>query len=606
MTHPTSPVRPRTLLAGLAVAALTVGLAASPSEAAPKQPAERAESSRGFCTAWSRSTTRHLTLDEKVGQLFIQELYGPTATTRDARNVDFYGLETPAEIVQEYHLGGAIYFAWTDSVGGGPEQIAGLSNGLQEAALEGSTLDVPLWVGIDQEMGIVTRMGPPATQFPGAMAVAATRSTENARTAAAITGEELAAVGVNVNFAPDADVNVNPANPVIGVRSFSSDPQLAADFTAAQVQGLQDDAGLSAAAKHFPGHGDTAVDSHTGLPQITHTREEWEQIDRPPFQAAIEAGTDMIMTAHIVVPSLDPSGLPATLSKPILTDLLREEMGYEGLIITDSLQMAGVREQFDDGEIAIRALEAGADQLLMSQDLPTAWNAVRDAVGTERLPRAELDAKVQRILKTKCDNGLVREPLVDESAVMDVVGNPEHLATAAEITDATHTLVENGAGLLPLDVDGTDVLVTGWGASTTTTLGAELTARGATTTVRETGATPNEAAITGAVTAAEDADVVVVLTNNAATSTAQQNLVRRLHATGTPVVTVAVRNPYDIAHLPDVDTYLATYSYSPVSVPSLARVLTGEVAPTGKLPVDIPAAGDPGTVLYPLGHGLTY
>ncbi|SDD62608.1 glycoside hydrolase family 3 protein [Auraticoccus monumenti] len=598
-------------LAGAAAGVLALGTVAVPgADAAGPNPTEdlrkRGVVTERTCRAWAQAVSKRMTLEEKVGQLFIQELYGATATTAHPKNVEFYGLETPAEVVQKYHLGGAIYFAWTDSVAGGPPQVAGLSNGLQEAALETDRFDIPLQVAIDQEQGIVTRIGPPATQFPGSMAVAATRSTEDARTAAEITGEELAAMGVNVNFAPDADVNVNPANPVIGVRSFSSDPQLAADFVAAQIAGYQDDAGIASSAKHFPGHGDTATDSHTGLPLITHTREQWETLDRPPFDAAIEAGADMIMTAHLVMPALDDSGVPATLSKPILTDLLREEMGYEGVIVTDSLQMAGVRDMFDDGEIAVRALEAGADQLLMSSDLREAYPAVIDAVGSGRLREGDLATKVKRVLQLKCTNGTVLDPMVDEAAVATAVGPADHLAEAARITDGTHTLLENDASVLPMAVGGQDVLVTGWGVSTTATLATELRARGATATALETGTAPNATRIAGAVAAARTSDAVVVLTNNASTSTAQQRLVAELQATGTPVVVVAVRNPYDIAALPGTDTYLTTYSYSPVSVPSLARVLTGEVEPSGKLPVDIPTAADPGTVLYPFGSGLGY
>lgn len=610
MSRSTRPVRRRTpaaaavALAGAAALLVTGAPAVAVGDNPTDDLRRNGVVTAGKCRGWAQAVSKRMTLEEKVGQLFIQELYGATATTADPRNVDFYGLATPAEVVQKYHLGGAIYFAWTDSVGGGPQQIAGLSNGLQRAAVDSSRFDLPLQIAIDQEMGIVTRMGPPATQFPGSMAVAATRSTADARTAAAITGEELDAVGVNVNFAPDADVNVNPANPVIGVRSFSSDPELAADFVDAQIRGYQDDAGIASSAKHFPGHGDTATDSHTGLPLITHTREQWEQIDAPPFRAAIDAGADMIMTAHLVMPSLDDSGVPATLSKPILTDLLREEMGYDGVIVTDSLQMAAVRDMFDDGEIAVRALEAGADQLLMSSDLPVAYPAVIDAVRSGRLREGDLTTKVRRVLQLKCTNGTVLDPMVDESAVSTSVGTPEHRAEADRITDQTHTLLENDAAVLPMDVAGQDVLVTGWGVTTTATLAAELGARGATTTVRETGTSPTPAKIADAVAAAGTSDAVVVLTNNA--TPAQRQLVAELQATGTPVVVVAVRNPYDIASLPGTETYLTTYSYSPVSVPSLARVLTGEIAPAGKLPVDIPAAGDPSTVLYPLGSGLTY
>ena len=200
---------------------------------------------------------------------------------------------------------------------------------------------MPSLVGIDQEGGIVARIGAPATQLPGNMALGAGRSTSDARTAAAVNGDELAAMGINRNFAPVADVNVNPANPVIGVRSFGENPAPGREHDRRADAAATAATGVAGAAKHFPGHGDTATDSHTGLPVVDHTRAEWEQIDAPPFQAAIDAGIDAIMTAHISVPALDPSGDPATLSKPIITGILREEMGYDGVVITDALDMAG-------------------------------------------------------------------------------------------------------------------------------------------------------------------------------------------------------------------------------------------------------------------------
>ncbi len=561
---------------------------------------------------WVQSTLVRMTLEEKVGQLFVQQVYGQDANTPDARNIPLYGVAKPSEVVQKYHLGGVIYFAWTDSVKN-PQQIAGLSNGLQQAALgQDSKVDVPLGISIDQEQGVVTRIGPPATQFPGSMALGAGRSAQDARTAAAITGQELRAMGVNTNFAPVADVNVNPLNPVIGTRSFSSKPELAAQMVAAQVAGYQEDGKVAASAKHFPGHGDTATDSHTAFPVITHTRDQWEQLDAPPFKAAIDHGIDMIMTAHLAFPALDDSGDPATLSKPILTDLLRGELGYEGVIITDALEMQGVRELYGDEEVAVRALEAGVDQLLMTPAMDQAYAAVIGAVKSGRISQADLDAKVRRVLELKVERGIVADPMVDPAAVGSVVGTTEHLATADAVTNRTSTLIKNDDGVLPLATTGKKVLVTGYGATTTQILADGLTEAGATTTVNQTGTSPTDAQIASAVASAQGKDAVVVTTMKAWDTTTtdkragQQKLVKALQDTGIPVIVVATRDPYDIAYLPGTATYLSTYSYSPVAIKAAARVISGAVAPTGKLPVDIPAKGAPGTVLFPFGHGLTY
>jgi beta-N-acetylhexosaminidase len=559
---------------------------------------------------WVTSTMARMSLPEEVGQLFVQNVYGADATTPDARNMPLYGVASPAEVVSKYHLGGIIYFAWTDSVRN-PLQIAGLSNGLQKAATL-SGRKVPLLVGTDQEQGVVTRIGPPATQFPGSMALGAGRSTADARTAAAITGQELKAMGVNIDFAPDADVNVNPLNPVIGTRSFSSHSDLVSTMVSAQVHGYQDDGRISATAKHFPGHGDTATDSHTGLPVITHTRAQWDAIDAPPFKAAIAAGVDVIMSAHLLVPALDPSGDPATLSKPILTGILRDELGFKGLIVTDSLAMQGVRDKYGDAEVAVRAVLAGADLLLMAPDMDTAYNAVLAAVRSGRISHQRLDDSVRRILTLKYQRGIVRNPYVDPAALTSVVGTPAHLAAADAITDKTTTVVKNDAEALPLAVAGTKVLVTGYGVSTTQTLADGLAARGAKVTVQQTGSAPSDAAITQAVTAATANDIVVVTTMKAWDTTVtdpgagQQRLVKQLLITGKKVIVVAVRDPYDIAYFTDAPTYVSTYSYSPVAIASAVRVITGEVTPTGTLPVDIPVAGDPATPLYPFGCGLSW
>ncbi|MFD7158287.1 glycoside hydrolase family 3 N-terminal domain-containing protein [Kribbella sp. NPDC059898] len=578
-------------LAAAAVAGTTV--AASPAATAAAAHPDR----------WVRDTLRRMTLEQKVGQLFVCYAYGPTAATADARNTSLYGVATPAEVVAKYHLGGVIYFTWTDSVRT-PEQIAGLSNGLQAASL--ANTGVPLQIGTDQEYGSVVRVGPPATQFPGGMALGATRSPAFARSAGAIAGRELKALGITTDFAPDADVNVNPLNPVIGVRSVSSDPALVAQLVSAQVKGYQRDGGIVSTAKHFPGHGDTATDSHTGIPVIDHTREEWTRIDMPPFQAAIRTGIRSIMTAHIVVPALDPSGDPATLSRPILTGVLRQQLGFDGVVITDSLGMQGVRDKYGDAEIPLRALEAGVDQLLMPVDPGLAYNSVLNAVRGGRISEARIDESVTRILQLKYDTGLVERPYVDVSRIGKIVGTPANYAEAQQIADRSTTLLRNDADLLPLSPAPRKILVTGYGPAA---LATALQGRGATTVVKDTGTTPTDAKIADALAAAGTVDLTVVLTNKAWDTTVtdklakQQKLVNGLLATGSPVVVVPVRDPYDVAYFDAPQTALVTYGSTVVSMEALAKVLYGEIAPTGKLPVSIP---DGSQILYPFGHGLTF
>ena len=551
-----------------------------------------------------------MTLEEKIGQMFVLFVYGPDAGMPDARNTTLYGVATPAEVVAKYKPGGWIYFNARGNVEN-PTQLATYSNQLQTVATQ-TGLHVPLTIATDQEQGVVVRIGPPATQFGGNMAHGASRSTADARTAAGITGRELKAMGIRQDYAPVADVNVNALNPVIGVRSFSSNPQLVSDMTVAQVQGYQRDAGITATAKHFPGHGDTRDDSHTALPTINHTLEQWNTIDAPPFKAAIKAGIDSIMTAHIVVPSLDPSGDPATLSKPILTGVLRNQLGFKGLIITDALEMAAVRAKYGDAEVAVRAIEAGADQLLLPPAPDVQFQAVVDAVKSGRISERRIDESLLRILLLKLKNGVLFQPFVDPAKIATTVGTPASLATAQTIVDKSVTLVKNDTNTLPLSNESRKILVTGWGVTTTQSLATSLAKRGAITTVAQTGATPSDAAITDAVTKAQANDVTIVLTQKAWDTTVtdklakQQKLVKDLLATGKTVIVVAVRDPYDIAYFDAAPTYLATYGYAAVSMESLTKVLCGEISPTGKLPVDIPVAGQPTTPLYAFGHGLSW
>ncbi|MFI8399058.1 glycoside hydrolase family 3 protein [Streptomyces sp. NPDC085463] len=597
----------RTLLAvtAAAAAAAVTGVSA-PALAAP----ERYDDRR------LRRIVDRMSLEEKVGQLFVMRVYGHSATAPDQVDVDAnlaeIGVRTAAELVARYHVGGIIYFSWTHNTRD-PYQIADLSNGIQQAALARPT-PVPVLISTDQEHGIVCRVGEPATLLPGAMALGAGRSHADARRAARIAGDELAAIGIRQNYAPVADVNVNPANPVIGVRSFGSDPHAVAGLVAAQVQGYQR-AGVAATAKHFPGHGDTAVDSHYGLPTITHTREQWEELDAPPFRAAIETGIDSIMTAHIVVPALDPSGDPATLSRPILTGILRERLGYDGVVVTDALGMEGVRTKYGDERVPVLALEAGVDQLLNPPKLDVAWNAVLKAVRDGELTEARLDESILRILRLKAKLGLFRQPYVTRARVERVVGAKAHLAQADRIAETTTTLLLNEGGLLPLrPARHRSVLVVGADPASpsgttgppTATLTEALRELGFTATALSTGTAPTTAKIDEAVAAAAGKDVVVVGTYNVTATSTQRTLVARLAATGVPVVTVAVRNPYDIAHLTGQRATLAAYSWTDVELRAAVRVLAGRAKPRGRLPVPVQSADDPARVLYPVGYGLSY
>jgi beta-N-acetylhexosaminidase len=538
---------------------------------------------------------------ELVGQLFVSRAYGHSATDPDpadaARNQELFGVRTAAELVSRYHLGGVIYFAWAHNTRT-PHQITALSAGLQDAALA-SGAGIPLLLSTDQEHGIVARIGRPATLFPGAMALGAGGSEADARRAARLAGAELAAMGIRQDWAPVADVNVDPANPVIGVRSFGSDPAAVARLVAAQVGGYQA-AGVAATAKHFPGHGDTATDSHVGLPVMKHSRAAWEETDEPPFRAAVEAGVDAVMTAHIVFPALDPSGDPATLSRPIVTGILRERLGFTGVVVTDALDMAGVRQKYGDDRVPVLALKAGCDQLLNPPDLPLAHRSVVAALESGELSRERIEESVLRILELKSRRGLFTDGPPDPARVDGVVGIPEHLDAADAIAARTTTLLANPDRLLPLDATaGPRLLVTGAEPPSpsgttgppTAVLARELTALGC-----RAEAVPADRAVAAA---PGNAAVVVCTYNVEEGDSPQRALVAGLIATGVPVVAVAVRNPYDAARLPRCAAELATYSWADVEMRAAARVLTGAVRPSGRLPVPVPGR-------YPLGHGLTY
>lgn len=544
-----------------------------------------------------------MTIEEKVGQLFIIHAYGETPTDEEYEDTNVEnnrGGKNFKEIIENYHIGGVIYFNWSANIGTplDAEQVNGLSNGLQEIAMEQDSA-IPLFISTDQEGGIVQRVTEPGTVFPGNMALGATRSEEYATESANILGNELQSLGINTDFAPSLDVNMNAENPVIGVRSYSEDPELVSDLGIAQIKGFKEQ-NVIASAKHFPGHGDTDTDSHAGLPVIDHDLETLHEVDLKPFRDAIDEGIDSIMTGHIEVPALDNSGLPSTLSKPILTDLLRDDMGYEGLIITDSLGMEGVNEIYSPDQVPVEALKAGVDVLLNPPDVEVAYDGVLEAVESGEISEERLDESVYRILSEKAEKGMFDDPYTDPGAIENI-GTDDHLQKADEIAEKSMTLVQNDDDLLPLNPESAgSVLVTGPEDANPEQLSNQLADQDMDIDRFATDADPSESQIEKAVEKAEDSDEVIVTTHTANTNDAQQQLIEQLEETGKPVVVAGFGNPYDLQAFPEVDAYINTYSDLHVSVPALANVITGDTNPSGKLPVTIPDTS------YDKGHGLDY
>ncbi len=590
-----------TLVTMLVAAGVLVGTAPATAADSPAAPAKQGSIERTV-----NATLDKMSLPEKVGQLFVTYAYGDTATTTDPQytkaNQAAYGVDNGAQLVAKYHLGGIIDFTWTGGLQN-PQQIAGLSNGLQQAALAQEPA-VPLLISTDQEGGNVVRVGAPAAVSPGNMAIGASFSPGVAFRTAAATGTQLRALGINVDDAPVVDVNTNPANAADGPRAFGDNTPAAAAMGAAAIAGYQSH-GVAATAKHFPGLGSTSVNTDSGIAVTDETRAQIFARDIPSFRSAIAAGADMIMAAHIVAPALDPTEAPASMSKPIVTGILRNQLHFQGVVITDSLG-AGALNDIPAAQRAVRAIEAGDDELLMPESLPDAYQAVLDAVSGGQISVARINESVRRILTLKARLGLFDNPCTTSTAAGNSVGATGQLATMADAARRSITLVKNDDHILPLtDHSGQHVLVTGWGAGSTQTLTNDISAHGVTAERLYTGTTPGSTTIAAAVAAAKTNDVVVVTTDNASANTAQQTLVTALLGTGKPVVVAALGTPYDIGYFNQAPTFVAAYGYQDNTLAALADALFG-AQPTGRLPVTVPLAGDVSQPLYRYGTGLHY
>src|SRR5271156_4740947 len=391
---------------------------------------------------WAEKTLRKMTLEEKVGQVFM---IWCRASFLNVENPEYLQLR---ESMQKYHLGS---FAMTVHVDGPfllrsePYEAAELLNRLQGDS------KLPLLFAADFERGVAMRlMG--TTVFPHAMAFGGDGKIEDAESFGRITAEESRAIGIHWNFFPDADVNSNPANPIINTRSFGEDPRQVGDLVAAYIKGAHE-GGMLTTVKHFPGHGDTATDSHLGVASVNVDRAHLDSIELPPFRDAIAAGVDSVMVAHVTGPALDPDpNHVATISPVIVSDLLEKQLGFKGIIVTDALDMAGLTHLFSNniGRAAVEAFKAGNDLLLIPADFPASYNAMIQAVQSGEISRERLDHSVLKMLKTKASLGLQKARLVNLGAVADLVGKPGNLAYGQEVADKAITLVRDNGKILPL------------------------------------------------------------------------------------------------------------------------------------------------------------
>ncbi|WP_440110588.1 beta-N-acetylhexosaminidase [Paenibacillus sp. QZ-Y1] len=548
-----------------------------------------------------------LSLEQRVGQMFMCGFHGQHAD------------EQIHTLIRDYHVGGVIYFRRNvESV----SQLTRLSADLQTIAADAG--EWPLMISVDQEGGMVARIDKEGmTQVPGNMALGATGKPDYTLGCAQILGRELKSIGIDMNLAPVVDVNNNVLNPVIGVRSYGEKADSVAAHGAAAIKGYQSQ-GIAATAKHFPGHGDTAVDSHLGMVTVPHDRDRLEQVELLPFRRAIDAGVDAIMTAHVIFPTIEPEPIPATLSRKVLTGLLREEMGYEGIIITDCLEMHAISKPYGVAEAAVRAVEAGADLVLVShtlQDQISAVEAVVKAVRTGRIAEDTINQALKRIVSWKSvrcgqwDNTLVPLEVNDSVAAIpdgsdEIDGNtlevnekvqlPRSLASIEsflnEIASKSITVVHND-GVLPLNPEQ-DVYVI-WPEvvqrtevdepwSHTDSLGVALSQLRGGVQEHKITTQPTYDETDRILKDVSEGEQIIVCTYTSAgrLPKGQRYLIEKLGEKYSLIV-VALRNPYDLLEISRPESYICTYENTPAVVRALSLVLTGELKPTGSLPVGL-------------------
>jgi beta-glucosidase-like glycosyl hydrolase/CubicO group peptidase (beta-lactamase class C family) len=545
---------------------------------------------------WVEATLKKMTLREKIGQMLMPYYFGVFTST------DSPSYKELLHQVEENHVGGFILGTQRGPLGIERSQVyptAALTNELQKHA------KTPLLIGADFETGTGMRIDE-GTSFPSPMAVAAANDPKAAYTIGKITALEARAAGVRWIFAPDADVNNNPDNPIINIRSFGEDPQRVSEYVTQFIRGVEENGGLSS-AKHFPGHGNVSVDSHLSLATVPGSRKELEATELVPFRAAIAAGVSSVMPGHLNVPAYetDPS-VPATISRNIITGLLRDELKFKGLIVTDAMDMGGVTSQFAPGDAAVRAVEAGADVLLQLPVPDAAMASLEEAVKSGRIPASRIDDSVRRILQAKSRLGLDKDRLVDIDHLSEQFAKPEYEVRAQAIADRGVTLLRDNAKLLPLDAARPlRVLLVSLSADADPYPGVtiepeirwrvdSLTALRADTQFANANflkLPPPESydvAIAALFVRVADRKGNVGLPDN------QRAIVNQMLATGKPVVVLSFGSPYLIENFPEAKTWLAEFSTNDVSQRAAIHALFGQVPTQGQIPVTVPGTAKRG------------
>ncbi len=484
-----------------------------------------------------------------------------------------------------------------------PAQVRALTAELQSIAAQAN--QPPLIIAADQEGGQLNALGEETTLFPGNMALGATRDAGLARQVGQAIGRELAAMGVNLNYAPNCDINTNPHNPACGIRSFGDDPALAAEMAAALVTGMQAE-GVAATIKHFPGKGEARVDSHYAMPLIDHSRERLEAMELRPFRAAIQAGAKLVMTGHFAIPALTGSTeLPATLSRAVMRDFVRDELGFDGIVITDALDMGAISQGAGQIVDVITAVRAEVDLLLLTKSEEVQerlYAGLQLAYSRGLIDDSHLKPSLARIMALKQWAGQTIQP------PLDVVACAEHQTLAQTVANRSITLVRNDAGLLPLRLkpdariavimpQPKDLTPADTSSFITPTLATAVRAHHPNVDEYITSHPPTENEIVELREKAAGYDLLIVGTLSAALDAMQAELVNALLATAVPTVTVALRTPYDLTVYPKAQTHICTYSILPAPMRALAAALFGEIPFAGRLPVQL---GD----LYDFGHGM--
>lgn len=562
------------LCATLLVAAQGAPPAARKKRAAPVKASQAELSENAVAERWLKG----MTLRQRVAQLIVIRTHGNMASARgkEWRNiVRWVGTSQVGGIIVVNRVRrGAVVKAQ-------PYETAQFINRLQRLA------KTPLLVGGDFERSVSMRFDG-TIQYPHAMAYGAADNVALTEEFGRITVREARALGFQWVFAPDADVNNNPDNPIIGIRAFGVDAATVSRHVEAFVRGAQQATPRAlVTVKHFPGHGDTATDSHAGMPVIEADRARLDAMELAPFRAAIAGGVDAVMSAHISMPKVDGSGVPATISPVIIGEVLRKDLGFAGLVTTDALDMDGLAREYGSAESSVRALEAGVDVLLMPRDPDQAIEAVMKALAAKRLTAARIDASVRKILRAKARLGLHRSRLADGDVIADVTEDESAMVHAQKVADAAVTVLRGDRARLPVaNGAGTCVLAlsdrrgNGQGAQ----LAEELKARAPLARMVVLDPQMPEAALAEPPEGCETTVVAAFLGfgGTGKLSTAYTPLLDRLMASGKPVVLGALGNPFLVRAYPGAALALTTYSTVPVSETAFVKALTGELQPSGK------------------------